>query len=100
MRFISFIKQNAAQTDPALKSFADYAIKDSAFPLSSDPGILAFYLYNKLDEIQTKGFQVFMMLYKQTKATGICLFLSGRSAYTGRGCLYLYRGGCIQRISI
>ena len=65
MRFITFVKQNAEQTDPALKSFAKYVLRTQNFLLSSDPGILALNLYNKLTPLQTKGFQIFMILYRQ-----------------------------------
>ncbi|PZR06931.1 MAG: hypothetical protein DI539_24260 [Flavobacterium psychrophilum] len=65
MRFITFVKQNAEQEDPALKSFAKYVLRTKNFLLSSDPGILALNLYNKLNPLQTKGFQLFMILYRQ-----------------------------------
>ncbi|MEN9548990.1 MAG: hypothetical protein RIR12_1581 [Bacteroidota bacterium] len=67
MRFISFIKQNAAQTNPALKSFANYAAANKKFPVSSDPRVLSLYLYNKLTALETKGFQLFMILYKESE---------------------------------
>ncbi len=65
MRFITFVKQNNNQDDPALKSFAKYVHDARNFPLSSDPRILAAYLYKKLNHLQTKGYQVYMMLYNQ-----------------------------------
>ncbi len=65
MRFLSFVKQNSDQNHPALKSLIRYALNDKKFPLSSDPRIIALYLYSRLDHNQTKGFQAFMMLYKK-----------------------------------
>ncbi|NII26639.1 hypothetical protein HB364_16235 [Pseudoflavitalea sp. X16] len=65
MRFLTFVKQNANQEDPALKSFARFFINTQPPQLSSDPRILAVYLYGRLNPQQTKGFQVFMILYRQ-----------------------------------
>lgn len=65
MRFIKFVKENANQDDPALKSFASYALAARDFSLSSDPRVLALYLYKKLNHLQTKGYQMYMILYRQ-----------------------------------
>lgn len=68
MRFIRFVKNNALQDDPALISFAKYVLTTKGFPLSSDPRILALYLYKKLNHLQTKGYQLYMALYRQAES--------------------------------
>lgn len=65
MNFISFIKKQQGQQDPRLKRFVDFAKADPNFPSSSDPAVLAEYLYNKLDPDQTLSFQNWLMIYKQ-----------------------------------
>jgi hypothetical protein len=69
IRFIRFVKDNVNQDDPALKSFAKYVLTTKEFPLSSDPRYLALNLCKKLNHLQTKGYQMYMILYRQTEST-------------------------------
>ena len=64
-RFVTFVKSNPSTDDPAMKSFYSYVKRTANFPQSSNPRILAVYLYLKLDRLQIKGFQLYMILYKQ-----------------------------------
>lgn len=75
MRFLTFVQQNAKQSDPALKSFANFFINRYPPHLSSDPRILALQLYNKLTHLQTTGFQLFMIMYSHESKNQIALEL-------------------------
>ena len=66
MKFITFIQHNESRykEDKDLQSFSWYVkINKSDALLSSNPYILSFFLYNKLNPQQTQGFQKWMMLY-------------------------------------
>ena len=65
MNFITFLKQQTKQPDEAVNLFVNFAVNDKIFPTSSDPEILAKYLYKKLNHKQTSGFQKCLMIYKQ-----------------------------------
>ena len=65
MNFITFIQKQAKQPDEAVNLFVNFAVNDKNFPTSSDPEILAKYLYKKLNHKQTSGFQKCLMIYKQ-----------------------------------
>lgn len=65
IRFLTYIKSNPPPDDPAMKSFYTYVEKAPDFPASPDPRVLAVYLYLKLDHQQTKGFQLYMIMYKE-----------------------------------
>lgn len=65
MNFKEFIHLVPQQLDPGIISFVEYVKSDSNFPTSSDPVVLGKYLYLKLNEQQTTGFQKIFIVYAQ-----------------------------------
>ena len=63
MNFKDYLHQMPEQEDTGLNSFLHYVKSDSNFPVSSDPVVLGKYLYLKLNELQTTGFQKLFIFY-------------------------------------
>jgi len=63
MTYLDFIKTIPIQEDQEINDFCDLVKQDNIFPNSSDPIILAKYLYQKLDEKATYAFQQTFILY-------------------------------------
>ena len=70
MDFITFVRQSmSTMMDPAMSLCAKLITRYDDLPPSSDPRILADFLYNKLNHQATKGFQTLIMVYKQMEPT-------------------------------
>jgi len=63
MSFKDYINEMPDQEDIGLSSFLFFAKNDSNFPNSSDPVLLSKYLYLRLNETQTTGFQKLFIFY-------------------------------------
>jgi len=64
MRFVTFIKEMEDQPDDEyLQAFLDWFRKQEKLHLSSDPRILGIAYSHRLDEKQTRGFQIAFMMY-------------------------------------
>ena len=63
MNFKDYLNQMPEQGDTGLNSFLHYVKTDRDFPVSSDPVVLGKYLYLKLNEEQTTGFQKLYIFY-------------------------------------
>lgn len=65
VRFLTFVKGTPPGDDPAMKSFYSYVDRTANLPQSSNPRVLANYLYLKLGRLQTRGYQFYMILYRE-----------------------------------
>jgi hypothetical protein len=63
MDFLSFLNTLPKQQDVSLQGFIDFARADKNFPNSSDPELLARYLYRKLGHRLTTAYQKSLMMY-------------------------------------
>ena len=66
MEFISFLKTLPKQDDKHVNAFLEWALNHKYIPSSSDPSILAKYLYDKLDWDLTHAFQKLFVVYEKT----------------------------------
>lgn len=78
MHFVEFVRSLPKGQDKRVQGFKDFVNGDKDFPLTSDPSKLSIYLYQKLDEDLTRGFQFCLMMYSKMSGNKLPKMCFGR----------------------